>query len=179
MTRYRRAAFSTTFFFTLVTHRHRAILCEDVTRNSLRDAIATVREARPFSVDAWVLLPDHVHCIWTLPDGDGDYSTRWAQIKRSVSRDCRAVFHDPAQLSDSGRKHRESTIWQRRYWEHCIRDENDFERHVDYIHFNPVRHGYVERVSEWPYSTFHRYVRSGNYARDWAGGPELARFEWE
>ena len=179
MTRYRRAASGSTFFFTLVSHRRRPILCEDVTRNALRDAIAAVRAARPFRVDAWVLLPDHMHCIWTLPDGDSDYSTRWAQIKRSVSRNCRAALHVPAWLSDSGRKHRESTIWQRRYWEHCIRDDIDFERHVNYIHFNPVRHGHVAQASEWPYSTFHRYVRDRIYPPDWAGGPELAAFDWE
>ena len=178
MTRYRRSAGST-FFFTLVTYRRRPILCADIMRNALRDAIAEVRAVRPFSVDAWVLLPDHMHCIWTLPDDDSDYSMRWARIKRSVSRGCRDVLHDPRQLSDSKRKHRESTIWQRRYWEHRIRDEIDFERHVDYIHFNPVRHGHVGRVSEWPYSTFHRYVCNGIYSRDWAGGPVLEAFDWE
>jgi len=120
-----------------------------------------------------VLLPDHLHCIWTLPDGDHDISTRWLLIKRSVSRFSAGMALDPDTRRASMRKHRESTIWQRRFWEHQIRDERDLERHVEYIHFNPVKHGHAARVVDWPYSTFHRYVREGVYAKDWGGGKDI------
>jgi putative transposase len=166
---YRRTRTGQTFFFTVVSCNRRPILCTDAVRRSLRIAIENLRATRPFSIDAWVLLPDHLHCIWTLPDGDCDFSTRWSLIKRSVSRFSSEAKLDPAARSASSSKHRESTIWQRRFWEHQIRDELDFERHADYIHFNPVKHGHVERVSDWPYSTFHRYVRKGLYLKDWGG----------
>jgi putative transposase len=125
---------------------------------------------RPFVIEGWVLLPDHLHCIWTLPEGDADFSTRWSLIKRSVSHFAAEMALDPVLRKASARKRRESTIWQRRFWEHLIRDEADMERHLDYIHFNPVRHGYVARAADWPYSTIHRYVREGVYPVDWAGG---------
>jgi putative transposase len=137
------------------------------------------RLTRPFAVDAWVLLPDHMHCIWTLSEGDNDYSTRWAEIKRDVSSACRDRLHDPRLLTRAGRQRNESTIWQRRFWEHQIRDEFDLEKHVDYIHFNPVKHGQVQEVGAWPYSTFHRYVRAGIYSDDWAGTPEIAEWDLE
>ena len=120
-----------------------------------------MRVARPFVIDAWVLLPDHLHCLWTLPDGDADFSTRWMMIKRAVSLACREDYRRADWVTASKLKHRESTIWQRRFWEHQIRDENDFARHVDYIHFNPVKHGHGQRAVDWPHSTFHRYVRDG------------------
>ena len=115
-----------------------------------------------------------MHCIWTLPEGDTDYSTRWATIKRYVSSNSARTLHDAALAIESRQKKRESTIWQRRFWEHQIRDEDDFERHMDYIHFNPVKHGYVQCASEWPHSTFHRYVRKGVYAKDWGGSAGIA-----
>lgn len=173
MTRYRRANAAPTFFFTVVAYRRRPILCDKTIRTALREAIRTVRCARPFSIVGWVLLPDHLHCIWTLPDGDTDYSTRWAQIKRSVSRDCHEALRDARPISASVFKHREATIWQRRFWEHRIRNDVDFERHLDYIHFNPVRHGYAACVRDWPYSTFHNYVRAGVYPSDWGGGGDF------
>jgi len=166
---YRRTRTGNTFFFTIVSYNRRPILSTDTIRRSLRTALENLRITRPFSIDAWVLLPDHLHCIWTLPDGDCDFSTRWSLIKRSVSRFSSEVTLDPALRSASSCKRRESTIWQRRFWEHQIRDELDFERHADYIHFNPVKHGHVKRVSDWPYSTFHRYVRDGLYTSDWGG----------
>jgi putative transposase len=113
-------------------------------------------------------LPDHLHCVWTLPDDDADFSTRWMIIKRVVSLACGEDYRRADWLSASKLKHRESTIWQRRFWEHQIRDENDFARHLDYIHFNPVKHGYGQRAVDWPHSTFHHYVRDGVYAHDWA-----------
>ncbi|HEY8026228.1 MAG TPA: transposase [Burkholderiaceae bacterium] len=173
MSRYRRASTpNSQYFFTVVTYKRRPILCDEQVRNALRVAIETVRAARPFEIDAWVLLPDHLHCIWTLPDGDADFSTRWMMIKRDVSLACRERYHRPEWMSDSKRRHRESTLWQRRFWEHQIRDDRDFAKHVDYLHFNPAKHGYVKQVADWPYSTFHQYVRAGTYPVSWAGNGE-------
>jgi putative transposase len=173
MTRYRRTPAGSTFFFTVVTYRRRPILCDDAVRAALRQAMHAVRVARPFAIDALVLLPDHLHAIWTLPDGDSDYSTRWSQIKALVSLACQDHHDGTPLLSVSARRRREAGIWQRRFWEHRIRDEVDLERHVDYIHYNPVRHGYAAHAGEWPHSTFGRYVIAGVYGPDWAGVPEL------
>ncbi|HEX9172640.1 MAG TPA: transposase [Telluria sp.] len=172
MSHYRRDAAGSTYFFTLVTYRRRPILCVDSVRVALRHAIQDVRDRRPFVIDAFVLLPDHLHCIWTLPDGDYDYSTRWSQIKALVSLACPGQQDKSPLLSASARRRREVGVWQRRFWEHRIRDEVDFERHVDYIHYNPVRHGHAPHACEWSYSTFQRYVESGIYPRDWGGVPE-------
>lgn len=169
---YLRVRTGSVFFFTLVSYQRRPILCHPTIRNALRRAIEDVRQTRPFAIDGWVLMPDHLHCIWTLPEGDTDYSMRWSIIKRSVSRFARDVALDSAMRNPSAQKRRESTIWQRRFWDHVIRDDRDFERHLDYIHFNPVRHGYVTRAVDWPHSTMHRYVKAGVYPRDWGGGPE-------
>jgi putative transposase len=169
MSRYRRAYLAGgCYFFTVATYRRRAILCDDALRLALRTAIKTVRTSRPFVIDAWVLLPDHLHCIWTLPEGDTDFSTRWMMIKRLVSVACHHDYHRSELMNDSKHQHRESTIWQRRFWEHQIRDDNDFSRHVDYVHFNPVKHGLVSTATQWPYSTIHRYVKEGLYWPDWA-----------
>ncbi|MFN3791323.1 REP-associated tyrosine transposase [Massilia sp.] len=154
----------TSYFFTVVTHRRRPILCDDPIRLALRLAIEQVRSRRPFTTNAMVLMPDHLHCIWTLPDGDNDFSSRWSQIKHHVSYSCSQQYS--ATLSKSRQRQRMAAIWQRRFWEHQIRDDLDMERHVDYIHFNPVKHGLVAAASEWPYSTFKRFVRDGIYAAD-------------
>ena len=155
------------FFFTLVTAGRRPILTMDVARRCLRDAISEVRGKSPFGVEAWVLLPDHLHCIWTLPGGDVDFSKRWGLIKTGFSKRAKGMLEDASLESVSRRKHRESTIWQRRFWEHRIRNEEDYRRHMDYIHFNPVKHGLVECVRDWSYSTFHRYVQAGIYPVSW------------
>jgi putative transposase len=168
MTYYRRARTGNTFFFTLVSFHRRPILCDPAIRLSLRRAI-----------EVWVSMPDHLHCIWTLPEGDSDFSTRWSLIKRSVSRFSPDAALDPNLRNASARKHRESTIWQRRFWEHLIRDDVDFERHLDVVHDNPVRHRYVARAVDWPYSTIHRYVRDGVYPADWAGGADPAWGDFE
>ena len=174
MSRYRRANTpGATWFFTVVTYRRQALLCDPELRQALRQAIEKVRVKRPFRIDAWVLLPDHLHCIWTLPPGDANYATRWGMIKRAVSMACAKEYKRPEWISHSKRRHRESTIWQRRYWEHRIRDERDFARHVDYIHYNPVKHGLCPRVIDWPWSTFHRYVGRGDYVIDWGGGDDF------
>jgi putative transposase len=109
-------------------------------------------------------LPDHLHAIWTLPDGNGDFAVRWSLIKAHFSR----AMPEGEPVSTSRRRRRERGIWQRRYWEHTIRDGADLARHIDYIHFNPVKHGYVEDVSDWPYSSFHHMVRRGLYPAEWA-----------
>jgi putative transposase len=111
------------------------------------------------------ILPDHVHALWTLPDGDADYSKRWSLIKGRFSRG----LSEPATRSSSKIIKRDKGIWQRRFWEHAIRDEDDLARHVDYIHFNPVKHGLVTRVCDWPHSTFHRYVTRNMLPQDWGG----------
>lgn len=175
MSRYRRADMEgATYFFTVATYRRQPLLCDAAVRVAIRQAIEAVRVKRPFKIDAWVLLPDHLHCIWTLPTGDADYATRWSMIKRSVSLACRHNHKRPEWINPSKQKHRESTLWQRRYWEHRIRDDRDFERHADYIHYNPVRHGLCERVIDWPWSTFHRYVSRDDYPVDWGGGSVIS-----
>jgi len=112
---------------------------------------------------AIVVLPDHLHCVWTLPEGDADNASRWAQIKSGFSRRL------PAGEWRSARRiaRRERGIWQRRYWEHLVRDEEDLRRHVDYVHFNPIKHGHVARLADWPHSSFHRWVGAGVYAGNW------------
>jgi putative transposase len=160
-----------TFFFTVVSYRRQPILCDAPVRAALRGAIHEVRRSNPFAIDAWVLLPDHLHCIWTPPPDEGDFSLRWSLIKSRVSRAIGKQYRRAEWLNASKSKHRESTIWQRRFREHCIRDEEDLRHHVDYLHFNPVKHGLAPRVPDWPHSTFHRFVKTGIYPPDWAGGP--------
>ncbi len=173
MPEYRRANVpGGTYFFTANTYRRRKFLTDEPFRNALRDGIEMARTTLPFTIVAWVLMPDHLHCIWRLPEGDADFSRRWAIIKLAVSRQCGHLIKADAVLSESKLARHESVVWQRRFWEHQIRDELDLQRHVDYIHFNPVKHGYVACVSDWPYSTFHRYVQQGMYPPDWAGGTD-------
>ena len=168
MSRFRRVSIAGgCYFFTVVSYRRRPILCGDTVRHALRRAIEEVRVKRPFSIDAWVLLPDHLHCIWTLPQGDADYSNRWMMIKRLVSIACRDDCRRIDWIGQSRQQHRESTMWQRRFWEHHIRDDEDLSRHLDYVHFNPVKHGLVSNAADWPYSTFDRYVKKGVYPSDW------------
>ena len=161
-----------TCFFTVVTYRRRPVLRAPDTVALLREALATVKHRHPFAIDAIVILPDHLHCRWTLPADDADYATRWMLVKSYITRRCPPALKT-ARTEVLQRK-REQTLWQHRYWEHQIRDERDFERHCDYIHYNPVKHGYVARMADWPHSSFHRYVEKGVYPLDWAGTPELA-----
>ncbi len=133
--------------------------------NELRNAIARVKRCHPFTIHAWVVLPDHLHCVIELPQGDVDFAMRWRLIKAGFSRSLAKTEH----RSPSRKRRGERGVWQRRFWEHLIRDENDYHAHVDYVHINPLKHGLVERVEEWPYSTFHRWVTAGVYPIDWAG----------
>jgi putative transposase len=166
--RYRRADVAGgTYFFTVnLAERKRTLLVDHI--EILRTVILKVKTMHPFRIDAMVILPDHLHVLWTLLQGDGDYPMRWALIKAGFSR-ClpKAERRNPSRIAKG-----ERGIWQRRYWEHLIRDERDFARHADYIHYNPVKHGYVQRVADWPYSTFHREVTQGAYPPDWANEPE-------
>lgn len=158
-----------TYFFTVVTFGRQPILTAEHVRAALREGIQEVRQSLPFSIDAWVLLPDHLHAIWTLPEKDDNFASRWAVIKRTVSQRCGSWDGIGRTINDSLCRRGERGIWQRRYWEHLIRDELDLQRHLDYLHWNPVKHGYVKRVIDWPYSTFHRFVTRGIYSPDWGG----------
>ncbi|MBZ2188115.1 transposase [Alcanivorax sp. JB21] len=157
-----------TWFFT-VTCQHRYLdppLIKHI--DALRDSIQRVRMRHPFHIDAMVVLPDHLHAIWTLPPNDVDFATRWSLIKAGFSR----RVPDQVRRSPSQHRRRERSIWQRRFWEHLIRDERDYQRHMDYIHFNPVKHGLAPRAVDWPFSSFHRAVRQGLYSPDWAASPD-------
>jgi putative transposase len=156
-----------TFFCTVVTFQRRRFLTDQRSRISLREAISEVRQQHPFIIDAWVLLPDHLHTIWTLPENDADYPKRWGLIKREFSQKARSFLHEDQLMGQSKEKHRECAIWQRRFWEHQVRNEEDLNRHLDYIHYNPVKHGLVVNVADWPYSTFHRFVKQGLYPDNW------------
>lgn len=179
MSHYRRAnTAGASYFFTVVTYRRQRFLCDDDVRHALKHAIQKVRAKYPFTIDAWVLLPDHLHTIWTLPANDANFALRWQLIKRDVSIHCGQRLYRPEWMSASKTKHRESSLWQRRYWEHLIRDEADYARHMDYSYFNPVKHGLVADVKDWPYSTFHRDVKTGIYDESWGSGFECATGEF-
>jgi putative transposase len=164
MPNYRRANIAGgTFFFTLtLADRSSSLLAREIER--LRRIYAQVQEKRPFETVAICILPDHLHAIWSLPDGDSDFAQRWNLIKSGFSRGLPAACRSPSKIAK-----REKGVWQRRYWEHAIRNDKDLVRHIDYIHFNPVKHGLVSRVSDWPHSSFHRYVKHGDLPEDWGG----------
>ena len=159
-----------TYFFTVVTYQRRPILVEPKSRDVLRFAIEYTRNKLPFSLDAICLLPDHIHCIWTLPENDFDISTRWRYVKATFSRLLLSETRTDKVVSASRQKHRDVDVWQRRYWDHWIRDDEDYARHLDYLHYNPVKHGLVPSVSDWPWSSFHRFVRLGYYELGWGSG---------
>lgn len=172
---YRRARIEGgTYFFTVVTYKRMKILTQSENISLLREAFEYVMQKHPFTIDAIVILPDHIHCMWTLPNSDYDYSMRWRLIKSYFSRQCQCRYSN--KLSESQQKKKELAIWQRRYWEHLIRDENDFTRHVEYIHYNPVKHGLVRAPMHWEYSSFHKYVRNGIYDRQW-GAEQCITFD--
>ena len=171
MTEYRRAHIpGATWFFTVnLAERHgNRLLVSNI--DLLRQVFRQIKSRHPFAIDAMVVLPEHLHCIWTLPAGDSDYQTRWTLIKAGFSRQLPAGKRRSPSRVQRGKR----GIWQRRFWEHVIRDEQDFTRHVDYIHWNPVKHGWVRRVGDWPHSSFHAYVRRGLYSPDWACDPDAS-----
>jgi putative transposase len=153
-----------TYFFTVnLLERKSGLLVKHI--GELREAVRVVRKKQPFHIDAWVVLPDHMHAIWTLPSGDDRYSDRWRAIKKAFSK----ALPKTEYLSQSRIKRHERGIWQRRFWEHTIYDDTDYTAHMDYVHYNPVKHGWASSVREWPYSSFHRLVKMGVYPLDWAG----------
>lgn len=163
-----------TFFFTVaLLDRRRRLLIDHI--DALRTAFANEQARRPFTIDAAVILPDHLHCIWTLPPGDADFSLRWHAIKAAFSR----AIPKREPLSRRRLAKGERGIWQRRFWEHTIRDEKDFERHADYVHYNPVKHGHALRAADWPYSTFERYVRRGIYPLNWGADDAIRVLDWQ
>jgi len=162
-----RAAGGCYFFTVNLADRRRRLLVEHI--DALRAAFDRERGRRPFTIEAAVILPDHLHCIWSLPAGDDDFSIRWAMIKKAFSRS----LADTEPRSASRRRRGERGVWQRRFWEHLIRDEEDFERHADYIHWNPVKHGLANRPADWPHSSIHRFIKTGVMDVSWgtAGPP--------
>ncbi|MDQ3583535.1 MAG: transposase, partial [Pseudomonadota bacterium] len=164
MTEYRRAWLpGATWFFTvnLAERRGNRLLVERI--DVLRAAFRSVRARHSFQLEAVVILPDHLHCVWTLASGDADFSTRWSLIKGHFSR----AIEKGERVSQSRAKRGERGLRQRRFWEHLIRDRPGFNRHVDYVHCNPVKHGWVRRVADWPHSSFHAFRRPGIYPDDW------------
>lgn len=161
MYRRNRVAGGTYFFTVTLRDRSSDVLVRHF--ELLRNAFREVKAERPFVIDAIVILPDHLHTIWTLPEGDADYSGRWRAIKSRFTHDLRCS--DTPLTADNRREYR---LWQRRFWEHTIRDDIDFQRHVDYIHWNPVKHGVAQCVADWPHSSFHKYVRQGLLPLEWA-----------
>ena len=166
MPNYRRAFIpGGTYFFTvnlLQRHDNNSLIREI---NLLRDTVRRVRKRHPFQIDAWVVLPDHLHCVWTLPPNDSNFSMRWRLIKSGFSR----ALPKTERRSEIRESAGERGIWQRHYWEHSIRDDLDYQRHIDYVHVNPLKHELVRRVIDWPYSTFHQYVAQGIYLPNWGG----------
>lgn len=166
MSNYHRARVpGATYFFTVnLRNRTSDLLVREI--ELLRATVRATKSLHPFHIDAWVILPEHMHCMWTLPGGDEDFALRWQVIKFAFAK--RLPKTEARNSTNIARGER--GIWQRRYWEHLIRNDLDYQRHFDYIHFNPVKHEYVRRVADWPYSSFHRAVRDGIYSPDWAGG---------
>jgi len=157
-----------TYFFTvnLLQRQGNDLLVRHI--ELLRRVVADVRRRHPFKIHGWVVLPEHLHCVIELPVGDADFATRWRLMKTGFSKGLPRT----ERISKVRARRGERGIWQRRYWEHLLRDEVDYRAHMDYIHINPLKHGLVKQVRDWPYSTFHRLVALGVYPEDWAGGME-------
>ncbi len=154
-----------TYFFTVnLLERRLDTLVRHV--DVLREAVRVTRQERPFHIDAWVVLPDHMHCVWTLPLGDDDFSNRWKAIKIRFVRAIPTTERRSKVRIAKG----ERGVWQRRFWEHVIRNDYDYANHIDYCHWNPLKHGLVQRLADWPYSSFHQFVARGILPIDWAGG---------
>lgn len=157
-----------TYFFTVnLANRGSHLLVEHI--DLLRDAARTVKQNHPFDIVAWSVMPEHMHAIWRMPEHDADFSKRWMLIKQRFSW----ALARREIITASRQRKGERGIWQRRFWEHLVTDEHDLAHHVDYVHINPVKHGYVTRASDWPYSSIHRYIRQGMLPPDWAYAPEV------
>ena len=155
------------YFFTLVTFDRRPFLTSPVARRILRTTWQEVQGRYPFAVRAVCLLPDHIHCIWKLPEQDNNFSKRWMSIKAIFTKRFLAAGGSEGRRNQSRKRTGEAAVWQRRFWQHMIRDEDDFRRHFHYIHYNPVQHGYVNRPHDWNWSSYHRYRKLGYYQKDW------------
>ncbi len=152
------------YFFTVnLLNRKNTLLVDHI--DLLRESVRLCKQKHPFHIDAWVVLPEHMHCIWTLPENDNDFSKRWKLIKTEFSKG----IPNNERRSKVRIKRGERGIWQRRFWEHAIRGDRDYAAHMDYLHFNPVKHGWASNVIDWPYSSFHRYLNKGIYPVDWSG----------
>ena len=156
-----------TYFFTVVTEGRAPLFHHQAARDILHDAFVQANKRWPFQMPACVLLPDHLHVLWTLPPGDDGYSTRWGWIKKEFTKEWLAAGKGERIVTPSQKKHRRRGVWQRKYWEHAVDDERDFQRHFDYIHYNPVKHGYVRSPKDWPWSTFQKWVKRGVYEPTW------------
>jgi putative transposase len=161
MPNYRRFYTGNIWFFTVVAYRRLSFLNTDNARQFLRQAIIECKKKYPFNIEAWVLLPDHLHCIWELPDNDLNYSRRWAIIKRK--------FTQGFKLMDYNRP----PYWQARFWAHLIIDEKDLKNHLNYIHYNPVKHGFVENPKDWPWTSLHRLMEEGKYPANWGESVDI------
>ena len=171
MPNYRRAYVpGGTFFFTLKTEHNAPIFSDPEHVKRLGAILRDARAHWPYTTHAIVVLPDHLHAIWSLPSGDTNYSTRWAWIKKEFTRQFLSADGEEQPTSLSRQKNRRRGVWQRRFWEHTIESEADFDAHFDYIHWNPVKHGYVECPGQWQYSSFHRWVSEGAYSHNWGCG---------
>ena len=157
-----------TYFFTVVTDCRRPLFAEEAARKILGDVIRACRIQWAFDIHSMVLLPDHLHAIWSLPRGDAEYSKRWAWIKRQFTKRWLAIGGSETAITEGRKRDGRRGIWQPKFWEHTIEEEGDMERHVDYIHYNPVKHGLVRCPHEWPHSSFHRWVKAGVYPWHWA-----------
>ena len=156
-----------TWFFTVVTCNRYHLFEDSSARTLLGNCIRREQAEHPFAVDAIVLLHDHLHAVWSLPPSDMDFSSRWKRIKANFSRDWIAAGGAESVISNKARTRGQRGIWQNRFWEHMIRDENDLKNHCDYIHYNPVKHEYVGAPRDWPYSSFRRFVALGEYDLNW------------
>ena len=164
-----------TYFFTinLLQWKGNDLLIRHI--QALRESVKVVKAHHPFEIHGWVVLPEHMHCVIELPANDSDYATRIRLIKIGFSKALPKTERRSIVRINRG----ERGIWQRRYWEHLIRDEADFQSHLDYIHHNPVKHGWVKQVKDWSYSTFHRCVKKGIYPLNWEGvDGDLYGFEY-
>ena len=156
------------FFFTLVTNRRAKLFSQPAARDLLGSIFRECQLEWPFEINALVLLPEHLHAIWTLPRGDAEYPTRWGWIKKEFTKKWRRLGGAEERISAARKRERRGGVWQPRFWEHTLEDADDFERHFDYIHYNAVKHGHVKCPRDWQWSTFHRWVKEGVYPEHWA-----------
>jgi putative transposase len=168
-----------TIYFTLVTYHRRHLFNSPTARQLLGDVMREIRQERPFTQIAFVLLWDHLHCIWTLPRGDADYSGRWQQIKTEFTKRWRRGGGNDRRVTASQARHGRRGVWQRRFWEHIVETEEELERICDYIHYNPVKHRYVARPMDWEWSSFQNFVELGQYSEGWGRSEPISIKNWD